>query len=145
VLDEPILVNLDDRSSKLRLMQTIGSMSGLWEFTWKRVTEKRSLRANRYYFVAIVTPFREWLRQEWGASSITSDQAHELLKTKILGKKEIINKTTGEVLDVAPTTHEMNQEQFSNYVERAILFLGEFAGIEVVPAEMFYGKGEGNT
>jgi hypothetical protein len=135
---EPIAVlNMDDLKVKRDLMQFVGSLKGLWEVKFKVRKRTRSLDANRYYFVAVVSPFCQWLRENEGDPTITTEQAHIALKCAVLDTKRIVNKESGLVIELPPSTHDMDTEQFSIYIEMAAKFLAEFCSIVVLPPEMF--------
>lgn len=136
--EPPLVVNLSDVAAKRRLMQKIGVMSGLHDVSIRPRRKTRSLNANNYYFSAVVTPFREWLREQWGDPSITTEQAHIELKRAVLGVKERIREDTGEVMELIPTTHDMDKYDFANYIDKAAAWLADFAGIVVIPSEMFF-------
>jgi len=140
-MKEPAMVlNMDDLTVKKSLMQKIGTLHGLYEVTLKPRRQTRSLQQNSYYFAAVVQPFASYLRDEWGDPSITTEQAHMHLKIAVMGMDTKVNKETGEVLELVPTTRFKDTAEFSSYVERAILFLGETCGIAVLDAEMFYER-----
>ena len=82
------IVNLSDASVKRRLMVQISKLTGLHEVKIKPRKRTRTLDQNSYYFVAVVQPFRDWLRDEYGDLQISSEQAHEMLKVKMLGMDE---------------------------------------------------------
>lgn len=131
------IYNMDDIETKKRLMSKIGTMRGLWEVTLTPRKLTRSLNANSYYWAAICAPFTEWLREQWGDPTISTEQAHIELKRAVLGVREKVNENTGEVMELTPTTHDMDQEQFGLYIENATVFLEKFAGIVVLGPEMF--------
>ena len=132
------MVNLDNVDHKRRLMQRIQKLRGLYEISISPRKKTRSLNANSYYHVAVVAPFLEWLKENWGDNAITHEQAHELLKRKVLGVIEKVDKSTGEVFEITPTSHDMDQYEFGEYIEKAAAWLAEFAGIVVIPSEMFW-------
>jgi len=136
------VVNMDNLQTKRRFMQKIQTMSGLWEVSLKPRKLVRSLNQNSYYFAAVCTPFCEWLRNEWGDSSVTVDQAHELLKTKILGTKELVNKKTGEVIEITNSSKMLDTHEFGEFIENAAAWLAEFTGIVVLSPELFWEQPE---
>jgi hypothetical protein len=136
--EPPMVLDLSDVSVKRRLMEKINLLSGLYEVTIKPRRFQRSLNQNAYYWAAFVTPFTEWLQHEWGDKGITKEQAHIELKRAVLGIREKVNERTGEVMELLPTTHDLDTEQFSIYLDGAAKFLAEFAGIVVLPSEVFY-------
>ena len=123
-------------------MQRVQKLKGLQEVSIRPRKKTRSLNANSYYWVAIVQPFTEWLRDEWGDPGITTKQAHAVLKVKVLGPKEKVIESTGEVLELIPETHNMDQYEFGSFIEKAAAWLAEFAGIVVIPSEMFWENRE---
>lgn len=140
--EPPLVVNLDDVKVKRRLMSKIGTMKGLWEISIRPRKKTRSLNANAYYHSAVCSPFKEWLRENWGDPSITHEQAHEVLKRKVLGTIDKVDESTGEVFEITPTTHDMDQVDFGNFIEKAAAFLAEFCSIVVLPPEMFFEEKE---
>lgn len=133
---DTLLLNLSNPTIKRELMIQIGALQGLYEVTIKPRTRTRSLDQNAYYWAAVVEPFTRWLRDVYGDSRIDKEQAHEMLKVKILGlqEKEIRN----EVLRLVPHSKTLTVEQFGEYIEQCAAWLAEFCSIVVVPSEMFY-------
>lgn len=140
-----LTVNMDDIEAKRRLMSKIGTLKGLYDVTLRPRKRTRSLNQNAYYFAALVTPWTEWLREQSGDPSITSEQAHIELKRAVLGTKEIVNKETGDVIELTRTSRNLDTAEFSEFIEGAARFLAEFAGIVVIPSELFFeDKRNGN-
>ena len=140
--EPPQVVNLDNVESKRRLMQKIQRLRGLHEITIQPRKKTRSLNANAYYWAAYVGPFTEWLRDEWGDPTITTEQAHIVLKKAVLGAKEKVIESTGEVIELIPTTHDMDKDEFAIYMDKAKEWLREFAGIIVLDSELFWESKE---
>ena len=133
---DALIVNLSDREVKRKLMSEIGRLSGPYEILIRQVKRTRSLDANAYYWSAIATVFADWLREQWGDPNITKEQAHEVLKRTILGMKE---KYISDVkIEILPDSKTLSVEEFSAYIEGCIKFLAEFAGIVVVPSDLFH-------
>lgn len=137
---DTLLVNLSDPTVKRKLMTQIGRLSGLYEFYLKPRKRTRSLDQNAYYWAAVVTPFTDWLREAYGDSQINKEQAHEMLKVKILGLQE--KEIDGETFTLIPRSKTMTVEEFTEYIEKCAAWLAEFCEIIVVPSEMFH---EGET
>lgn len=138
---DSILINLSDPAVKRQMMTEIGRLTGLYEYYLKPRKRTRSLDQNAYYFAAVVTPFRDWLRENYGDSQISTDEAHEMLKVKILGLKEKLIPNRQESITIFPRSKYMTVEEFSEYIEKCAAWLAEFCEIIVVPSEMFYEKG----
>lgn len=132
---ESLILNMDDLNIKRQLMSKIGTLKGVWELSLKPRRLNRSLDQNSYYWVAVVTPFVEWLREEWG-DNIEPEQAHEMLKAKILGVK--YKEIAGEAITLIPSSRKLDTAEFSDYIERCARWLAEFCSIVVVPSEIFF-------
>ncbi|HEU4509048.1 MAG TPA: hypothetical protein VFR78_12455 [Pyrinomonadaceae bacterium] len=135
-MKDTLIVNMSDPDVKRKLMIEIGGLTGLYEIYLKPRKRTRSLDQNAYYFVAVVEPFMLWLREQYGDSSIDKEQAHEMLKVKILGLQE--KQVGDEVLRLIPHSKNLTVEQFGEYIEKCAAWLAEFTGIIVIPPEMFY-------
>lgn len=118
-------------------MSKIQKLTGLYEITLQPRRRTRSLNQNAYYFAAFVTPFREWLNENWG-ESFDTDQAHTQLKIAVLGMDEKVNTKTGDVIELVPTSRFKDTAEFSDYLEQAAEFLARSCGIVVLPSELFY-------
>lgn len=132
------VVNLSDVRQKRALMQRIQTLNGLYEVSLKPRKITRTLNQNSYYFVAVVQPFRDWLREQYGDPQIDLDQAHEMLKVRILGVDETLVDSTGEVLRLIPRSKTLDTWEFGQYVDKCAAWLAEFCGIVVLPPELFY-------
>jgi hypothetical protein len=145
--EPPMVLNMDDLNVKRNLMAKIGALKGLYEVRLKPRKLTRSLNQNAYYWAAVVQPFAEWLRAEWGDTSITSEQAHLELKRAVLGVREKVNQKTGEVMELMPPSHNLDTAEFTQFIEGAIKFLAETCSIVVLPSELFHetsdSKGNG--
>jgi hypothetical protein len=127
--------NLAEPSEKHRLMRQISSLpAGLYDVLIKPRRFTRSLEQNSYYWVAVVAPFVEWLKEHYGDPHITAEQAHEMLKVKILGLQHGVLVPRSKTLDV---------EEFSHYIEGAAAWLAEFCEIVVIPSDLFHSNSKG--
>lgn len=140
--EPPRVVNFDDVGAKRRFMQGVQKLSGLQEVSIRPRKKTRSLNANSYYWSAYIPPWTDWLREQYGDPTITTEQAHELLKVRVLGPKEKVIEETGEVIELIPTTHDMDKYEFAVYLDKAKLFLEEFAGIVVLDSDLFWESKE---
>lgn len=130
--EPPMVLNFDDIETKRRFIQKVTVLKGLWEVELKPRRFVRTPRQNRYYWIGVVIPFREWLREAYGDSWITAEQAHEMLKDKLLTGRP------GELGDLPPSTTQLSTADFAKYVDDAAMFLAEFCGVVVIPPEIFY-------
>lgn len=137
-MKEPgLILNFDDVEIRRKVWTNIRTLRGLWELDLKRIRPTRSLKQNRYYFGCFVVPWRDWLRENYGDPTITTEQAHDELKLAILGPKKIKNQTTGATLELIPETHDKDTEEFNVYMEKAREFLARVAEITVLEPELF--------
>ena len=140
--EPPLVVNFDNVDHKRRFMEKIQKLRGLYEVSVAPRKKTRSLNANAYYWAAYVQPFTEWLREEWGERGITTEQAHTILKAKVLGTTEKVLESTGEVIELIPTTHDMDKYDFADYLDSAAKWMAEFCGIVVLSSDLFFEDGE---
>lgn len=137
-MKDSLIVNLSDREVKRKLMSEIGRLSGPYEILIRQVKRTRSLDANAYYFATVCTPFRDWLREIYGDNGFTAEQAHEMLKVKILGLDERKIEGTDESIAIIPRSKTLSVEEFSEYIEKCIAWLASFCNIVVIPSDLFY-------
>lgn len=135
--EPPQVVNFDNLDTKRRFMQKVQTLKGLQEVSIRPRVKTRSLNANSYYWAAVVQPFTEWLRDEWGDPAITTEQAHEILKVKVLGTKDKVVEN-GEVIELIPTTRDMDKYDFADYIDKASAWLAEFCQIVVLSSDLFW-------
>lgn len=136
--EPPEVLNFDSLQTKRRFMERVQKLRGLYEVSIAPRKKTRSLNANAYYWAAVVQPFTEWLRDEWGDPAITTEQAHTVLKAKVLGAKEKVIESTGEIIELIPTTHDMDKYDFADYIDKASAWLAEFCGIVVLSSDLFW-------
>lgn len=139
--EPPQVLNFDSVETKRRFMQKVQKLRGLHEVSIQPRKKTRSLNANAYYWAAYVAPFTEWLQDEWGDPTITTEQAHTVLKKHVLGVKERV-LSTGEPIELIPTTHDMDKDDFAIYLDKAKEWLREFAGILVLDSDLFWESKE---
>lgn len=139
MFDEPVVLNMDDREARVALMSHVGTRRGLHEVLIKPRKQTRSLNANRYYWVAVVLPWRDWLREAYGDPTIDKNQAHEALKAAVLGMPAVSNGQ-GKAVGLPPRTRRMKTDEFAHYTEAAAQFLGEFCQIEVLDSKAFFQR-----
>jgi hypothetical protein len=136
--EPPQVVNFDNVQTKRRFMEKVQRLKGLYEVSIRPRKKTRSLNANAYYWSAYIPPWADWLREQYGDPTITNEQAHALLKVRVLGPREKVIKDTGEVLEIIPTTHDMDKDEFGIYLDKAKEFLETFAGIVVLDSDLFW-------
>lgn len=135
--EPPPIWNLSNPAEKQRLLLQISRLSGLQEVRIRPRKRTRTLNQNSYYWVAVVGPFTEWLREQYGDPLINAEQAHEMLKVKILGVEQKIMEN-GEILTLIPRSKTLNTDHFAAYIEKCAEWLSEFCEIVVIPSELFW-------
>ena len=87
------------------------------EVTVRPERKHRSLNANRYYWGVVVAAAAEWSGHE-------PEEMHEVWKALFLPRVQVL-LPTGELVDRPGSTTELDTEQFSDFVNKAIRWLGE--------------------
>jgi len=119
--------------SKQRLMAHIGQLpQGMYSIRIKRARLRRTQDANEYYFAAVVKPWQIWLSDQWG-EKVSKDDAHKALAGRILGMHSLAGG-----IDIPRSTANLNIAEFSAYIENCARFLAQFAGIVVIPSDVWW-------
>jgi hypothetical protein len=116
------LLNLSDERVKATLLNRIRLASGPHRVSIARWRPRRSDGQNRLYWVSVVHPFGEFLREH--GNDYTDDDAHALLKTKFLSRTWV-DPATGEVVNFTGSTTKLTTEDFSTYIEQCSAWLAE--------------------
>lgn len=140
--EEPRVVNFDNIDAKRRFLEQAKKLRGLQEVSIRPRKKTRSLNANAYYWAAFIPDWTDWLREQYGDPTITTEQAHQLLKVRVLGPREKVIEETGEVIELIPTTHDMDKDEFAIYLDKAKEWLADFAGIVVLDSDLFWESKE---
>lgn len=140
--EEPRVINFDNLGAKRRFLEQAKKLRGLQEVSIRPRKKTRSLNANSYYWAAFIPDWTDWLREQYGDPTITTEQAHQLLKVRVLGPREKVIEETGEVIELIPTTHDMDQTEFAIYLDKAKEWLADFAGIVVLDSDLFWESKE---
>jgi hypothetical protein len=93
---------------------------------------KRSVQQNRYYWGVVVPIIRKGLYDSGFDAVRTNNDAHEVIK-QVLLKKQIVNKQTGEVIDMAGSTQELSIPEFNDFIESICRWASEYLGV-VIPS-----------
>lgn len=100
---------------------------------------QRSIQQNSYYHGVVIPGAIEVFRYLWG-QILTPAVAHRLLKSIFLGKEEILNRKTGEVVLVGGSSAELTTSEFHAYIESIRAWAFEEAQIVIDPPD--YGGAE---
>ena len=107
--------------------QSVKNMGdGRFRVTIEKIYRKQSSSQRAYYFGVIVHEFCEGYYETTG-EKISTEQAHEILKTECNGK-EIVNKETGEIFTIPLSTANLTTVETMEYYERCIKFIAEWFG-----------------
>ena len=98
--------------------------------TITKVSKKRSLQQNKYYWSVIVPCIQNGLYETQG-EWITKEATHEFLKSNF-NYKEIVNKNTGEVVRIPLSTTECDTFNFKEYQDKIRTFADTFLDI-IIP------------
>ena len=93
---------------------------------------RRSIAQNSYYWGVMVPLVRRGLYEAGYDDVKTNDDAHEVLKHVHL-KNRIVNKQTGDVIDIAGSSAALSTPEFNIYVEAICKWAAEFLGV-VIPS-----------
>lgn len=97
----------------------------------ERVPPRRSLRANRYYFGAIVRAICE-------KTGHSREDVHEYLKQE-LNPKEFPDLKTGEVKTIGGSTRQMTSQEFSDFTTKAAE-IAEWVGAEIGTVDQYWNS-----
>lgn len=127
------IFDLDNAQIKSIVVEHIRTRKGPHWIEIKKVRGQRSLPQNAY-FHGVIIPFVADLLTDTQGEDITLTDAKEFLREKFL-KKELINKSTGEVLGFRMlSTTELDTAEFSQFIEQISLWCGKFFGRTFPPA-----------
>lgn len=94
---------------------------------------KRSLSQNAYYWKVCVEYVRRGL-YDIGydeAGTLKPEEVHEIIKTALLPAKRIVNKQTGEILELPGSTTELSIVGFNEFLEAVIKWAAEYLSVSI--------------
>ncbi len=97
--------------------------------TVKRRRPTRSLKANSYYWAAVVPWVQDFLREEWGEPDLTPLETHAEMKRQFLDEERVRVTEDGEVLRTVKPGHtpECDTASFSEFVDKVLDFLAKWS------------------
>lgn len=104
----------------------------------KRVRRKRTLEQNGWLFGCIYPMLLKALNDAGWDDITTVEQVHEYFKS-LLWKQRIVNRHTGEIVEIPYSTTEMDTVQFSTYCEKLRDYGREYLGIEIPDPDKLHG------
>lgn len=128
------IIDFDEPREKGLVLAFIRGLTGKHRVEIVRYRKRRSDLQNRLYWVAVVEPFADFLRQQ--DLDYRPEQAHEILKFKFL-KTVCVNPKTGELIaERTRSTTELNTAEFVEYIEKCVAWLADMFDIVVkLPGE----------
>lgn len=98
------------------------------ELTIQRKRRRRSLEQNAYYFGVVVPIVCAGLQD--AGYRVTREVTHEFLKATFY-KKELVNESTGEVLQTVGSTSEMSTVEMMDYFQEITQWAAEFLNVQI--------------
>lgn len=114
------------------------ALDGHYRVEIKRVRRKRTLEQNGWLFGCIYPMLLKALNDAGWDDITTVEQVHEYFKS-LLWKQRIVNRHTGEIVEIPYSTTEMDTVQFSTYCEKLRDYGREFLGIEIPDPDKHHG------
>lgn len=106
-----------------------GVPDGVYRIEVKKVRKNRSLDQNGWLWGCIYPLLLNALNAA-GWELLTVNQVHEFFKS-LLAKQTVLNKQTGEIVEIPWSTAEMDTVQFSTYCEALRDYAREYLGVEI--------------
>jgi len=91
---------------------------------------KRSLPQNAYYWAVMVPLVRRGLYDAGYDEVRTDDDAHKVIKHVHL-KKNIVNKQTGEVIEIDGSTAKLTIPEFNEFIESVCRWSVDFLSVYI--------------
>lgn len=102
---------------------------GVYRIEVKKVRKNRSLDQNGWLWGCIYPLLLNALNAA-GWEILTVNQVHEFFK-QLMAKQTVLNKQTGEIVEIPWSTAEMDTVQFSTYCEALRDYAREYLGVEI--------------
>lgn len=128
------VIDFSDATRRTKFLAYFSACRDVMEFEWGPYKPRRSLRANAFYWAAVVPAFQAFMRAH--GQFFADEEVHEFLLGTIAGKP-VVDPLTGEVLKVVGTrSSKMNTAQFAEYVNGCMGWMLDRWGVEVPPPEL---------
>lgn len=128
---ETYIIRKQDGIFDLRpLINFIGAASdGVFRVEVSVVRRHRSLDQNRWLWGCIYPLLRQALLAQ-GWEFATDEQVHEFFKAQMAADR-VVNRHTGEVIEIPCSTREMDTVTFATYCEKLREYGREYLGVEI--------------
>ena len=138
---ETLFIAKQDGICDLRMLWTwfTNALDGNYRVEIKRIRRKRTLEQNGWLFGCIYPMLLKALNDAgWEFTSV--EQVHEYFKA-MLWKQRMVNKHTGEIVEIPSSTTEMDTVQFSTYCDKLRDYGREYLDIEIPdPDKLWFEK-----
>ncbi len=112
------------------LRNHLSTLKGNYEITVEKVEDRRTNQQNRYMW-GVVYPMILKALIDAGWDNVTNtDDVHNLC-LGLFARKNMVNRVTGEVVEVNASTRHMTKSQLTSYTDTVRSFAAEYLGIEI--------------
>lgn len=123
-------IDFDDRKDRDCLYMALKRLRGIHRIDIRKYRARRTDPQNRRYWGFVIRAFSAFLAEQ--GEHFTDLEVHELLKNKFL-RKTWVDTKTGEALDYARSTTELDVKEFTDYVEDVENWMADFGIIVEEP------------
>lgn len=135
---QEFIIDFDDRAVKAKFIARIGSATGKHRITVAPYKPKRSLRANAYWWAAVVPAFQNFMfrKGQW----FEPEEIHEFFLQKF-ASRPVVDPITGEVLSIiGARSSKMNTDEFCEFVNKAKDWMLDRFGVFVPEPEIYHAE-----
>lgn len=117
--------------------------NGIYIITIKKVRRQRSNKQNGYLWgYAYPLLLKGMINVGWEFATI--EQIHEFFKGQFTSE-QIVNKDTGEVVEIPSSTSEMDTVTFNTYVDKLREYASEYLGMELPEPDKNWKENENSA
>ena len=102
---------------------------GVYKIDVKLVRKQRTLDQNRWLWGCVYPLLRQALNAQ-GWEFTEDEQVHEFFKQQMASDK-VVNRHTGEIIEIPGSTREMDTVTFSTYCDKLRDYGREYLGVEI--------------
>lgn len=117
--------------------------NGIYVISIKKVRKQRSNKQNGYLWgCAYPLLLKGMINVGWEFATI--EQIHEFFKGHFTSE-QIVNRDTGEVVEIPSSTSEMDTVTFNTYVDKLREYASEYLGMELPEPDKNWKENENST
>lgn len=117
--------------------------NGIYIITIKKVRRQRSNKQNGYLWgCAYPLLLKGMINVGWEFA--TTEQIHEFFKGQFTSE-QIVNKDTGEIVEIPSSTSEMDTVTFNTYVDKLREYASEYLGMELPEPDKNWKENENSA